>query len=113
MGRIPSRYKDMAEISFRAARLLRALSNPKVFSLCERLLERGEMRPAEMAEHLGRSSVTVSRFLRWLRDLNVVRYQKKGDETWYIVKHPEEFGRILEATKAFIRHAEENLETET
>jgi predicted transcriptional regulator len=106
-------WKDMAEVSYRLARLFRALSNPKALAACELLLEGEEFEPRELARLLRRDLTTVSRILRDLRQLNVVRYQKTASGTWYTIKHPEEFAALLASGKRFIRHSEEDLDTET
>ena len=112
MGKSKNRieWSDMAEIPFRASRLFRALSNPKAYSLCRLLLERGSMEVGEMVTALDRSQPAVSRILRGLRDLNVVRYQKSGKATVYKIKHPGKLRSILDRGEAYIRHAEEDLE---
>lgn len=110
MTRRTIEWRDMGEIPYRASRLMRALSNPKAYALCRLLLERKEMDTSEMARQLGRSTAAVSKILRNLRDLNIVRYQKSGDRTWYTLKHPRQLRNLLSAAESFIREAERRLE---
>ncbi len=97
---------DMEEVPYRASRLFRALSNPKAYALC-RLLEEGKEREVgELVETLGRHQATVSKILRTLRDLNIVRYQKVGKSTFYTLKHGPTLKKLLRCAEEYIRIAD-------
>lgn len=103
-------WNDMKERRFRASRLFKALSNPKAYDLCRLLLEQGAMEVAELSQALGRSQPAISRILRTLRDLNVVRYQKADGSTFYTAKHPRKLAALLDIAEAYITFADEALE---
>jgi DNA-binding transcriptional regulator GbsR (MarR family) len=68
------------------------------------------MEVGEMVKALDRSQPAVSRILRTLRDLNVVRYQKARKLTLYKVKHANELQSLLDCGEAYIRNSEVDLE---
>lgn len=105
-------WHDMAEDAYRASRLIKALGNPKTFALCVELARRGESRVEDLQGILDRGQSAVSRMLRALRDLNVVRYQKVGKETWYTLKHPAGLQRILSATISYVHECEAEMARE-
>lgn|GEM_PF-1560826 len=87
---------DMEEIPYRASRLLKALGNPKTYALARLLLEKDVLTVEQMARALKRSQPTISKILRTLRDLEVVRYQRKGNEVYYTLKDKRPLGALLD-----------------
>ncbi|MHC4598589.1 MAG: hypothetical protein ACYS47_06255, partial [Planctomycetota bacterium] len=74
---------DMEEIPYRASRLLKTLGNPKTYALLRLLLAEEVLAVEDMATRLNRSAWNVSKILRPLRDLEIVRYQRAGRRSLY------------------------------
>ncbi|MCU0723527.1 MAG: ArsR family transcriptional regulator [Planctomycetes bacterium] len=91
---------DMRETPYRASRILKSLGNPKAYSLVRLLLEEGVLNVTEMCAALKRSQVAVSKVLRSLRELDLVRYQKEKQFTVYTVKDPSATKRLCLAAEA-------------
>lgn len=99
------RWDDMAEVPYRASRLLKALGNPKAYALVHLLLEEDVLNVESMARVLDRSHGAVSKTLRALRDLEVVRYQREGKEVYYTLKDRDAIRTVLTGAEAFARRA--------
>ena len=67
------------------------------------------MEAGDLTRRLKRSAPTVSKMLKTFRDLNVVRYQKKGATTWYTLKHPGKIRRIFDGAESYVLHADSDL----
>jgi DNA-binding transcriptional ArsR family regulator len=93
-------WHDMAEIPYRASRLMKTLGNPKAYALVQILLEDRALTVQEIADKLHRSQQAVSIMLRSLRDLEVVRYQRREKNVIYALKDPA-------ALRAGMKHMEE------
>jgi len=96
---------DMPEIPYRASRVLKTLGNPKAYALVHLLLEQEVLSVNEMAKYLHRASWTVSKILRPLRDLDVVRYQREGRGSLYTLKDPKRTRALLKASEEFVAGA--------
>jgi DNA-binding transcriptional ArsR family regulator len=93
---------DMAEVPYRASRMLKALGNPKAYALVLLLAEHGALEVDEIVRLLDRSKPAVSNILRALRDLEIVRYQRKGAAVIYTLKAPESLREILRRCETYV-----------
>ena len=75
----------MPEIEYRASRICRILGNPTAYKIIKLLLKT-KMSPSELAEKIGLSLPLVSLTLRTLRNIDLVRYETKGNERIYWLK---------------------------
>lgn len=96
---------DMEEIPYKASRLLKALGNPKAYALVQLLLREEVLTVEEMSWKLNRSPWAVSKILRPLRDLEVVRYQKKGRHSLYTLKDRKGIQVLVGGAEGFARRA--------
>lgn len=65
------------------ATLLKALANPTRLCIVRELLARGECNVSSMQHCLGLSQSTVSQHLGRLRDMGIIRGERKGTEVFY------------------------------
>ena len=79
-------WHDMEETHFRASQICRVLGNPKTYAMVKELSKGRALTPAELSQKVNRSLHTVCVHLRHLREVNVVRFQKKGRGTVYRLK---------------------------
>jgi len=79
------RRKKMSETMYRASQCCRVLGNPTAYSLV-RCLGVERRTPSGLSQELGVSPTTVSRTLRHLRQVHLVRYETRGMEKVYWVK---------------------------
>ena len=77
--------QTMPETMYRASRCCRALGNPAAY-LILRCLNEKRKSPSQMSAELNMSLQAVSRTLRNLRDVDLVRYETKGNSRDYWVK---------------------------
>jgi DNA-binding transcriptional ArsR family regulator len=108
MPRKPTReidWYDMPETEYRGSRLMRALGSPKNYALVKLLMKHGPLPVEEIAARLNRVPWDVSKMLRPLRDLDVVRFQKDGRYTLYTLKDPEGLGDLVRGAEAYARKA--------
>lgn len=78
----------MAETEYRASRCCRVLGNPIAYRILRVLGER-RMTPGEIAREIGRSPMVVSRTLRHLRQIDLVRHDAVGGRREYWLKRTE------------------------
>jgi DNA-binding transcriptional ArsR family regulator len=95
----------MEERRYRESRLCRLLGNPVVYQLVLLLDAAGPLTPSKLAASTGRKVSTVSIHLGKLRAADVVRYDTRGKETRYWLKHKAQMkgllttlGRVVEAS---------------
>jgi DNA-binding transcriptional ArsR family regulator len=98
----------MDEAHYRESRLCRLLGNPIVYQLVVLLKHRGALTPSMLAELTGRSVQTVSEHLGKLRAADVVRYDSKGRQVRYWLKHKTESGDLLKVLRRMV-HASSSL----
>jgi DNA-binding transcriptional ArsR family regulator len=94
---------DMEEIPYKASRLLKALGNPKAYALVRLLLREEVLTVEEMSWKRNRSPWAISKILRPLRDLEVVRYQKKGRHSLYTLKDRKGIQVLVDGAEGFAR----------
>lgn len=95
----------MKESRYRESRVCRVLGNPVVYSIVQLLDEHGAMSPSAIAGAVGRRLQTVSGHLAMLRAADLVRYERRGGNTRYWLKHRGETGQLLAALTALVREA--------
>lgn len=78
---------NMPETMYRASRCCRTLGNPTAY-LIMRCFGRKRKTPGQISQELEISLPAVSRTLRYLRDVDLVRYETKGQNKEYWVKDP-------------------------
>jgi DNA-binding transcriptional ArsR family regulator len=98
----------MEEAKYRGSRLCRLLGNPIVYQLLLLLAEGGPLTPSKLAKFAGRSVQTVSGYLAKLRAADLVRYDSRGREVRYWLKHKRETGELLKALERVV-HASSKL----
>ena len=84
----------MEERRYRESRLCRLLGNPVVYQLVVLLDGSAPLTPSKLAKMTGRSVATVSGHLPKLRAADVVRYDTRGKETRYWLKHRREMKEL-------------------
>ena len=98
----------MEEAKYRSSRLCRLIGNPVVYQLVCLLGENGPLTPSKLAELAGRSVQTVSEHLGKLRAADIVRYDSKGKEVHYWLKHKRDTLDLLKAIEKVV-HATSKL----
>ena len=95
----------MEEAKYRGSRLCRLLGNPVVYQLVQLLGDSGPLTPSKLVKFAGRSVQTVSEHLAKLRAADIVRYDSKGKEVHYWLKHRSETLGLLKAVEELVRAA--------
>jgi len=95
----------MEETKFRGSRLCRLMGNPVVYQLVLLLGENGPLTPSKLAKFAGRSVQTVSEHLAKLRAADIVRYDSKGKEVHYWLKHKRDTLDLLKAVEKVVHAA--------
>lgn len=85
MIRIGYMRKKMPENEYRASRICRVLGNPTAYKIIKLLLK-SKKTPSELANDIGLSLPLISLTLRTLRNIDLVRYDIKGNEKLYWIK---------------------------
>jgi predicted transcriptional regulator len=98
---------DMPEADYRSSRLLRALGSPKAFALVKLLVQHDVLNVEDLASRLHRTPWDVSKMLKPLRDLDVVRFQKDGRYTLYTLKDRKGMEILLEGAEGYTRKSGE------
>ena len=78
--------KKMPETEYRASRICRILGNPTAYKIIK-VLSKSKKSPSELAEEIGLSLPLVSFTLRTLRNIDLVRYDTKGNNKVYWLKN--------------------------
>jgi DNA-binding transcriptional ArsR family regulator len=91
------------EIKYRESRLCRLFGNPVVYQLVAHLEESGPLTPSKLAKLAERSVQTVSGHLAKLRAADVVRYDSKGREVRYWLKHKGHASELLKTLEKMVR----------
>jgi len=84
------------EIIREKASLLKALSNPVRLCIVKELLQREVCNVSSMQNCLQLSQSTVSQHLGRLRDIGIIKGERKGTEVFYSISN-EEAGSIVRA----------------
>lgn len=95
----------MRESQYRESRVCRVLGNPVVYATVRLLAEQGPMAPSAIAKSIRRHVATISYHLATLRTADLVRYDRKGGNTLYWLKHPGETKDLLATLTALVRSA--------
>ncbi len=98
----------MEEAKFRGSRLCRLMGTPVVYQLVLLLGDNGPLTPSKLAKFAGRSVQTVSEHLGKLRAADIVRYDSKGKEVHYWLKHKRDTLALLKAIEKVV-HATSKL----
>ncbi|HYB74605.1 MAG TPA: helix-turn-helix domain-containing protein [Candidatus Sulfotelmatobacter sp.] len=93
----------MMESRYRESRICRVLGNPVVYAIVRALDEGGPMSPSAIAGVVRRRIQTVSGHLATLRASDLVRYDRKGRNARYWIKHAPETRRLLGGLNALVR----------
>lgn len=98
-------HKKMLETEYRASRICRILGNPTAYKIIKLLLK-SKKTPSELSEKIGLSLPLVSLTLRTLRNINLVRYDTRGNEKIYWIKDEtvSDICRSLERLVTRMRH---------
>ena len=92
----------MREQEQRIVSIFKALGNPIRFKIVK-LLQKGEMCTSKIAENLGRDKSTISRHLKGLMDLDIVKYFTKDKYVFYRLKNDSVLKLMQYAEKIFGR----------
>ena len=93
----------MDETKYRAPRLCRLMGNPVVYQMVLLLGENGPLTTSKLAKFSGRSVQTVSGHLAKLRSADIVRYDSKGKEVHYWLKHKQKTIDLVKAVDNVVR----------
>jgi len=77
--------KKMPENEYRASRICRVLGNPTAYKIIKLLLK-SKKTPSALANDSGFSLPLISLTLRTLRNIDLVRYEIRGNEKLYWIK---------------------------
>ena len=89
----------MRETLYRSTRICRVMGNPVTFRLVEILMERHWITPSALALKTHRAVSTISGHLKNLRQVDLVRYEGKGNQVRYRLKYPQKTRAILDALR--------------
>lgn len=78
--------KPMPEKEYRASRVCRVLGNPTAYQIMKLLINREKITPSEIAKELGLTIANVSKTLRSLRQIDLVRYDTERYLKRYYIK---------------------------
>lgn len=92
----------MDEKRYRGSRLCRLLGNPVTYQLVVLLDSDGPLAPSKLAKLTGRQISTISSHLAKLRGADVVRYDTRGKETRYWLKHKSEMRGFLKTMERVV-----------
>jgi DNA-binding transcriptional ArsR family regulator len=93
----------MEETRYRESRLCRFRGNPVVYQLLVLLDAKGPTTPGNLAKLTGRSVATISIHLAKLRSVDVVRYDTRGKETRYWLKHGRDIKELLKVLQKVVK----------
>ena len=104
--------KKMPETEYRASRICRVLGNPTAYQIIKLLIAKRShdigsgMRPTDIAQELGLSLPLTSTTLRTLRNIDLARYDTKGNVKIYWIKEDalSEICTGLETLVGRLRH---------
>ncbi len=92
----------MKETEKRVISIFKALGCPTRFKIVK-LLKKGEMCTSEIADNLRKDKSTISKHLKILRDLDIVRYVTSNKYVFYRLKKSNIINLIKYAEKTFSR----------
>ena len=92
----------MKEIEKRMLDLFKALSSPTRYKIIKLLDKEGEASVNIIGKTLKKDHSTISKHLKILRDLNIVRYYTKGNTVFYRLKNKAVLKVLCEA-KNFVK----------
>lgn len=78
--------KPMPEKEYRASRVCRVMGNPTAYQIMKLLINREKITPSEIAKELGLTIANVSKTLRSLRQIDLVRYDTEKYVKRYYIK---------------------------
>lgn len=76
----------MLEREYRASRICRVLGNPTAYQIMKLLVTEGKMTPSRMGKKLGLTVANISKTLRNLRQIDLVRYETESYAKKYFIK---------------------------
>ena len=92
---------DMDESTYRASRVCRVMGNPKAYQILMVLRELGEATPSVIQTRINRSMATTCVTLKTLREVDLVRYQRKGKNAIYTIKN-RQVEIMMDSNAAFV-----------
>ena len=92
----------MDEKRYRGSRLCRLLGNPVMYQMVVLLDGDGPLTPGKLAKFTGRQISTISSHLAKLRAADVVRYDTRGRQTRYWLKHKSEMRGFLKTMERVV-----------
>ncbi len=93
--------KKMPEKEYRASRICRIIGNPTAYRILKLLSPDKKKIPSEIAKDLGLTITTVSKTLRNLRNVDLVRYDTKKNVKKYFLKD-KSILKILSSLEIFV-----------
>lgn len=78
--------KKMPEKEYRASRICRVLGNPTAYQIMKLLISKEKISPSEISKKLGLTIPNVSKTLRNLRQIDLVRYETENYVKKYYIK---------------------------
>ena len=102
----------IVEKRFRGSLICRVLGYPISYAIVKMLSDSGEMAFKDLLKKVKRSKSTVCFHMTKLRMANIVRYEKKGKETVYWIKYPEETNAFLDACESMVKRIVQRIETD-
>ncbi|MCM8771632.1 MAG: helix-turn-helix domain-containing protein [Candidatus Omnitrophica bacterium] len=78
--------RRMPEKEYRASRICRVLGNPTAYQIMKMLIIEGKMTPTGMSKKLGLTIASISKTLRNLRQIDLVRYETESYVKKYFIK---------------------------
>ena len=96
----------MPEKEYRASRICRVLGNPTAYCIIKILRPTEKKSPTEIAKEIGSSVSNISKTLRLLRQIDLVRYDTERNQKRYYLKENDilRIFQSLEGLVEKIRH---------
>ena len=92
--------KKMRETEYRASRVCRILGNPTAYQIIKLLMHSRDT-PSGLAKKIGLSLPVISLTLKTLRNIDLVRYDTKGNEKMYSIKD-ETISHMCQVIERFV-----------
>lgn len=100
----------IVEKRFRGSMICRVLGYPISYAIVKMLSENGEMAFKDLLKKVKRTKSTLCFHMTKLRMANIVRYEKRGSDTIYWIKYPEETHAFLDACESMVKRTVQRIE---
>ena len=103
----------IVERKYRGSVICRALGYPISYAIVKLLLEHDRLTLSDVVTQVKRTKQTACFHLTKLRMLNIVRYEKENNQTYYWIKYPAHVRSIVNACESFVKRTTKRIERDT